>query len=92
MDDAQSQDLVEVTHVWGLAAADVLKSYLESNGIPCVYRTSVVPFVHVFTTDGMGEIKIMVKAEDVEAAKALLAKTDVPPNEGEGPENPEKTP
>lgn len=92
MHDTQNPNLVEATHVWGLAAADVLKSYLESNGIPCVYQTLVVPFVHVFTTDGMGEIKIMVKAEDLEAAKALLAKTDVPPDGAEGPESPKETP
>jgi len=81
MDETQDLNLKEVAHVWGLAEADVLKSYLESNGIPCVYRTIVVPFVHVFTTDGMGEIKLMVKAEALETAKALLAKTDVPPEE-----------
>ncbi len=91
MDETRDLDLKEVTHVWGLAAADVLKSYLESNGILCIYRTSVVPFVHVFTTDGMGEIKIMVKAEDLEAARALLAKTDVPPDDSGGPESPKET-
>jgi hypothetical protein len=92
MSETQDLNLQEVTHVWGLAAADVLKSYLESNGILCVYQTLVVPFVHVFTTDGMGEIKIMVRAEDLEAARGLLAKTDVAPDEAGGPENPEKTP
>lgn len=84
--DTRDLDLMEVTHVWGLAAADVLKSYLESNGIDCVYQTLVVPFVHVFTTDGMGEIKIMVKAEDFETAKSLLDKTDIPPEDSGAPE------
>jgi hypothetical protein len=85
MAETQDQDLKEAARVWGLAEADVLKSYLESNGIPCVYKTIVVPFVHVFTTDGMGEIKLMVKAEDLATAKALLAKTDIPPEEGGSP-------
>ncbi|MDD8025281.1 MAG: DUF2007 domain-containing protein [Acidobacteriota bacterium] len=89
MDDNRNLDLKEVTHVWGLAEADVIKSYLESNGIPCVYQTLVTPFVHVFTTDGMGEIKIMVKAEDMETAHALLDKTDVAPEEGREPEKSE---
>jgi hypothetical protein len=77
----ENLDLREATHVWGLAEADVIKSYLESNGIECVYQTIVAPFVHVFTTDGMGEIKIMVKAEDLETAKSLLDKTDIAPEE-----------
>jgi hypothetical protein len=81
---------MEVTHVWGLAEADVIKSYLDSNGIDCIYQTLVVPFVHVFTTDGMGEIKIMVKAEDYEAAKSLLAQTNISPDEN-GPPDAEKT-
>jgi hypothetical protein len=88
--DTRDLDLKEVTHVWGLAEADVIKSYLDSNGIDCVYQTLVVPFVHVFTTDGMGEIKIMVKAEDYEAAKSLLADTSIPPEEN-GPPDTEKT-
>ena len=85
--DTSDLNLKEVTHVWGLAEADVIKSYLESNGIASVYQTLVVPFVHVFTTDGMGEIKIMVKADDFETAKSLLAQTEIPPEENGPPEN-----
>ena len=65
-------DLKEVRRVWSLAEADIIKSVLESNGISCVYRTLAAPFVYVFTTDGMGEIKVMVKGEDYEAAMEIL--------------------
>ena len=75
-------NLKEVHRVWGLAEADVIKSFLESNGISCLYRGLVVPYVYTFTTDGMGEIRIMVKDEDYEAARALLENTEIPP---EGP-------
>lgn len=69
---SKDQDLMEVARVWGLAAADVIKSYLESNGIPSYYRTQAVPTIFTLTTDGMGEIKIMVLAGDYETAKELL--------------------
>ena len=75
-------NLKEVHRVWGLAEADVIKSYLESNGIECIYRGLVVPYVYSFTTDGMGEIRIMVKDEDFETAKSLLEKTENTPEEG----------
>ncbi len=71
----------EVHRVWGLAEADVIKSFLESNGIACIYHGLVVPSIYSFTTDGMGEIRIMVKEADFETAKALLEKTEIPPEE-----------
>jgi len=74
-------NLREVHRVWGLAEADVIKSFLESNGIACLYRGLVVPYVYTFTTDGMGEIRIMVKDEDFDTAKALLEKTTIAPEE-----------
>jgi hypothetical protein len=75
-------NLKEVHRVWGLSEADVIKSYLESNGIECIFRGLVVPSVYSFTTDGMGEIRIMVKDEDFHTATALLEKPEIPPEEG----------
>ena len=58
--------------VWGQAEAEVIKSYLESNGIPSFFKSRVVQSVHPFTMDGLGEIKIYVKEPDLEIAKKLL--------------------
>lgn len=58
--------------VWGQAEAEVIKSFLESNGIPCFFKGQVVQSIHPFTMDGLGEIKIYVKEPDVETAKKLL--------------------
>ena len=58
--------------VWGQAEAEVIKSYLESNGIPSFFKSHVVQSVHPFTMDGLGEIKIYVKEPDLEIAKKLL--------------------
>jgi hypothetical protein len=65
-------NLKEVHRVWGLAEAEIIKSYLESNGIDCVFQGRNVQTVYPITTDGMGEIWIMVKETDYETAKALL--------------------
>ena len=70
-------NLRELIRVWGLAEADVIKSFLESNGIACIYRSLNVPSVYTFTTDGMGEIRIMVKDADFETAQSLL--NEIPP-------------
>ncbi|MFQ6069289.1 MAG: putative signal transducing protein [Candidatus Aminicenantales bacterium] len=64
--------LVEVKKVWGVAEAEVIKSYLENNGIPCLYRGQVVQSIHPFTADGLGEIKILVFEKDLKLARKLL--------------------
>ncbi len=74
--------LKEVHRVWGLSEADIVKSFLESNGIDSVFQGRNVLSVYALTTDGMGEVRIMVKEEDFEAAKALLNESDA--TEGQG--------
>jgi len=70
------ESLKEVRKVWGLSEADIIKSYLESNGIDCIFQGRNVQTVWPVTTDGLGEMRIMVKAEDYEAARALLAESE----------------
>jgi hypothetical protein len=67
------QKLKEVHKVWGLAEAEVLKSYLESQGIPCYFQSKILHTVYPFTADGLGEIKIFVLEKDFEAARELLS-------------------
>ena len=66
--------LKELHKVWGSVEAEVIKGYLESNGIPCIFRGKVVQSVHPFSVDGLGEIKIFVAEKDYSAAKKLLKK------------------
>lgn len=66
--------LKEVLRVWGPSEAEVVKSYLESQGIPCLMRGRVVQSIHPFSTDGLGEIKIYVLEKDYQLAKELLEK------------------
>ena len=62
----------EVYKAWGSPEAEVIKSYLESNGIPCLLKGLVVQSVHPFTMNGLGEIKILVPRKDHAAAEQLL--------------------
>lgn len=64
--------LKEVYSVWGPAEAEVIKSFLESNGIQCILKGLVVQSVHPFSADGLGEIKIFVLEKDYELAKKLI--------------------
>ena len=65
-------DLKVLVSVWGQAEAEVIKGFLESNGIPCFFKSQVVQSIHPFTMNGLGEIKIFVKEPDLEIAGALL--------------------
>ncbi len=65
--------LKEVYSVWGPAEAEVIKSFLESNGIKCLLKGLVVQSVHPFSADGLGEIKIFVAEKDYDIAKKLIS-------------------
>jgi hypothetical protein len=64
--------LKELTSVWGPAEADVIKSFLESLGIPCIFKGRVVQSIHPFSVDGLGEVRIFVPEKDYETAKKLI--------------------
>jgi hypothetical protein len=71
--DNEELDLVEVHKVWGPAEAEVIKTMLESYGISCLMRGEVPQSLFPFSTDGMGEIKILVLRKDLAKAKNLIA-------------------
>ncbi len=62
----------EVYNAWGSAEAEVIKSFLQSHGIPCLLKGLVVQSIHPFTMDGLGEIKILVLEKDHAVAEKLL--------------------
>jgi hypothetical protein len=71
-------ELKELVRTWDLAEADVIKSLLESQDIPCLIRGEAIASLYRIMTDGMGEIRVMVPAEHLETAKKLLA--ECPPD------------
>lgn len=70
--DVKDLDLKEVAKVWGPVEAEVIRTFLQSYGITCIFRGQVVQSVHPFSADGLGEIKIVVAEKDYARAKKLL--------------------
>lgn len=65
-------DLVEVLKVYGPAEAEVIRNFLESQGISCLVRGQMARFVYPLTVDGLAEYKILVPASDAPAVRVLL--------------------
>jgi putative signal transducing protein len=64
--------LKEAATVQGPVEAEIIRSLLESSGIPCLMRGLVVQSVHAFSADGLGKIRIMVPEEKLEIAREIL--------------------
>jgi len=52
--------------------AQVIKGLLESFNIPCFLKSNAAPSVHLFTVDGMSEVKVMVVADKADEARELI--------------------
>lgn len=87
--EAQTADLEEVRRVFGPAEADLIKSFLESQGVRCLVRGRMAPFIYPFTVDGLAEFKILVNRADAVRARELLAqvKDELSEDEAPGPED-----
>ena len=71
LDDEQG--LVEVHRCDG-AEAVVVKSLLESEGIPTLLRSRFAHSVHPFTVGAQGEVVILVPGSEAMHSKVLLAR------------------
>jgi hypothetical protein len=69
---SKNQKLVEVYKAPNEMEAQVIKGLLESYGIPCFLKSHAAPSVHMFTIDGMGEVKIMVLEKMADSARELI--------------------
>lgn len=68
----KEKELVAVYRAAGEAEAQVVKGLLESHGIPCFLKSNAAPSVHVFTVDGLGEVRVMVRREMASQARGLI--------------------
>ncbi len=68
----RKSDLVEVYKARSDMEAQVIKGLLESYGIPCFLKSNAAPSVHLFTVDGMAEVKVMVLPALAEKARELI--------------------
>jgi hypothetical protein len=64
--------LVELTRVMGPVEAEVIKNFLESQGIVCILQGQMVHAIYPVLVDGLAETKIMVSEKDYPTAKELL--------------------
>ena len=69
-----SEKMVEVYHASNSMEAQVIKGLLESYDIPCFLKSNAAPSVHIFTMDGMAEVKIMVLESLAPRARELINK------------------
>ena len=69
---SKSEKLVEVYKAASEMEAQVIKSLLESYGIPCFLKSHAAPSVHIFTIDGMGEVRVMVLDSMADRARELI--------------------
>ncbi len=76
--------LVEVYKARTPVEAQVVKSKLESFGIPCFLKANAAPSILTFTTDGLAQVKIMCLPEQAEEAKELLKEGEEGGEKGEG--------
>ena len=73
---SNNRELVEVYKATGEVEAQVIKSLLESFGVPCLLKSDAARSVHAFTVDGMGEVRVMVWQSMAEKAKRLIEERD----------------
>jgi len=73
---SNTEKMVEIYRAAGEMEARVIQGLLESNGIPCLLKSNAAGSVHVFTVDGMGEVKVMVWESTYDKAKRLIQRKD----------------
>ncbi len=81
---SKPEDLVEVYRSSSDMEAQVIKSLLESFGVPCLLKSNAVASVHMFAVDGMGEVRVMVLDSMSEKARELIAAKGVEPAKDDG--------
>lgn len=64
---------VEVWRSHGELEAQVIRALLESNGITSILSGEALRITHGFTMDGLAEVRILVRAEDAERAREIIA-------------------
>jgi len=78
---ADKQRFVVISTVQGELTASVIKSHLESEGIPVLLEYESAGIVYGVAVDGLGEVRIKVPQQHAEVARRIIE-----PRETEGDE------
>jgi hypothetical protein len=71
--------LIEIYRAMGEMEAQVIRSKLESQGIPCILSSDSAPSVHMVPFTRLGWTRVMVPENMAAAARAAIEET--PPEE-----------
>ncbi|MDO8635997.1 MAG: DUF2007 domain-containing protein [Dehalococcoidia bacterium] len=71
-------EFVVISIVQGEVIANILKSHLESEGIPVLLKWESVGRVFGLTVDGLGQVKILVPEEFTDEAKHIIEARESP--------------
>lgn len=67
-----NEELVVVYETQGITRAEIIKSKLEGAGILALLKYESLGPVLAVTVDGLGNVKVLVRKEDEQAAIELL--------------------
>jgi hypothetical protein len=68
----KTEKLVEVYKARTEMEAQVIKGMLETFGVPSTLKSNAAPSVHMFTFDGMAEVRVMVLESRADEARELI--------------------
>jgi len=69
---AKGRDFVPIYTAQGELQANIIRSHLESEGIPVFLKHESAGPVFGLTVDGLGQVKVMVPQELAEEAKLII--------------------
>lgn len=75
--ESSKSDWVVISTVQGEPVASIMKSHLESEGIPAFLQRESAGIVYGLTLDGLGQVRIMVPQEFAEEAKRIIKPRDI---------------
>ena len=68
----KKSDFVVIKIVQGQVIANVMKSHLESEGIPVLLEYESAGLIYGITADGIGEVRILVPREVADEAREII--------------------
>jgi hypothetical protein len=86
LSNIKNDKLVEVYKARTEMEAQVIRGMLESFGVPSVLRSNAAPSVHMFTMDGLSEVKVMVLESKAGEARELILNKDAGNSESDTPD------
>ena len=71
--DNPEAELVEILRAGDEIEAQLIRGVLDANGIECVLRGESLRLTFGITADGLAEVKILVRREDADQARQVIA-------------------